>query len=219
MKIRLRTAVIVWLIGAVGLFLYPPIQGIAHTDPVDPDVVGPGELTQPEPDVVFDAREAVWRWKVPHLRASWARTSCTFRVYEARLLAQLGLWTVMVAALAVVGGRAARWPGPTGTAIRWAALVAAGFASANVGLAVLLGHPILESLGRLVADGQVGPAAELTWDNLFRWGYGFMLPYAILAWGLGALPGYLRRSEAGRDWAKEGSPSWAKGARQWPRGH
>jgi hypothetical protein len=217
MRIRVRTVLVVGLIGAAGLFLYPPVQGVAHTVPMDPDGAGPGEST--EPDVVFDARLTLWRWHVPDYRAGWRQRSYTFRVHEARLLAQLGLWAVFVAAGAFVGGRVARWPGPAGVSVRWAALLAAGFASANVGLALLLAHPDLASMGQLAADGEWGRAVEVAWDDLFRWGYGFVLPYAALGWGLGALLGYLRRSEAGRDWAKEGAPSWAKGARQWPRGH
>src|SRR4051812_9355437 len=64
MGIRFRTAPIVWLIGAVGLFLYPPIQGIAHTVPVDLEYAVPGEPTHPGPDRVFDAGMTMWRWDV-----------------------------------------------------------------------------------------------------------------------------------------------------------
>jgi hypothetical protein len=215
MRIRVRTALVVGLIGAVGLFLYPPVQGATHMVPVDSDI----RVEPAEPDVVFDAGSAQWRWTVSDRGFALGRKTFTFRVYEARLLAQIGLWTAFVVVGAFVGGRVARWPGPAGVSVRWAALLATGFASANVGLALLLDHPDLAPMGQLAANGEWGRAVEVAWEDLFRWGYGFVLPYAALAWGLGVLLGYLRRSEAGRDWAREGSPSWAKGARQWPRGH
>jgi hypothetical protein len=215
MRIRVRTAVIVWLIGAAGLFLYPPVQGIAHTVPAGE----PGESTGP--DLVFDAHLTLWRWDLPDYRAGWRQRSYAFRVYDARLLAQIGLWAAVVAAGAVVGGRAAQWPGPAGTTVRWAALLAAGFASANVGLALLLADPDLVKLGRRIGNGEWGRAAYLAWDGLFCWGYGFVLPYAVLVWGLAALVGYLRRPDGGapREWMKHGSLGWAKGTQQWPREH
>jgi hypothetical protein len=220
MRIRVRTAVIMWLIGAAGLFLYPPMQGVAQVYSVGPGSRVSIELGTPLSEFAFDAQTARWRWTMSdHHGSGWP--PYTYGVHEARLLAQIGLWTAFVAAGAFVGGRVARWPGPAGTTLRWAALLAAGFASANVGLALLLADPDLVKFGRLAGNGKWGRAAELAWDDLFCWGYGFVLPYAAVVWGMAALVGYLRRQDGGapRDWTKHGSLDWAKGTQQWPREH
>src|SRR5262245_38168420 len=218
---RLRRAFAVWLIGIAALLVYPPMQLVQRIMPFE---VGeeydkyfiPPPLDPVTGERVWDARTAAWVWADPGFW--WTRGSPPFyRPHGTRLLAEIALWTAVVWAVGVVGYRAAAWPAPRLSWIRWMAMMVSGFAAANLGLALALGSLDLQDIWRAVDKGRLRLAAVMCWDDLACWGYGFLLPYAIGVWGIAALIAWRLRPRPTAE-KPQFSPTiaWVGGVKPWP---